>query len=48
MGPEGIEPSNDGLEPSSLPLAYGPPNYEKQDNILSFTTCNLYRKDMKF
>ena len=24
MGPEGIEPPNDGLEPSSLPLAYGP------------------------
>ena len=32
MGKEGIEPPNDGLEPSSLPLAYIP--------IISGSLCN--------
>ncbi len=34
MGPEGVEPSSDGLEPSILnPLNYGPFQVERKDRF---------------
>lgn len=41
MGAEGIEPSNDGLEPSSLPLAYAPINKPRKIYFYCFPSTFL-------
>ncbi len=43
MGAAGIEPANDGLEPSSLPLAYAPNIHPRNTSFfnLSMTEKNI-------
>ncbi len=41
MGAAGIEPANDGLEPSSLPLAYAPSNMLEIVYFLIFLKINI-------